>query len=78
VGLALVEDLESGEILEVDTGDPRVREAFRARVTKERNRREQLFGRLGVDHVVVHTNRDYVRPLGELFRRRERRMRGYG
>ena len=78
VGLALVEDLESGDTLEIDTSDPRVRSAFATRVGKERAKREQLFGRLGVDHVVVQTDRDYVRPLSELFRRRGRRMRGYG
>lgn len=78
VGLALIEDLESGEVIEVDTGDPRVRRAFAARVAKERAQREQLFGRLGVDHVTVRTDRDYVRALSELFRRREKRMKGYG
>ena len=55
-----------------------MRSAFATRIGKERAKREQLFGRLGVDHVVVHTDRDYVRPLGELFRRRGQRMRGYG
>jgi uncharacterized protein (DUF58 family) len=67
IGLALVEDLETGELVEIDTSD-----------AKERASREQFFGRLGVDHVVVHTDRDYVKPLGDLFRRRQRRMKGYG
>jgi uncharacterized protein (DUF58 family) len=78
VGLALFEDLESGEVLEVDTSDPRVRAAYRRRVAKQRQRREELFRRLSVDHVTVQTHRDYARPLSELFRRRERRMKGYG
>jgi uncharacterized protein (DUF58 family) len=78
VGWALIEDLESGSLLEVDTGDPRVRSAYAARIAKERAQREQLFGRLGIDHVTVHTDRPYVRPLSELFRRRQKRMKGYG
>ncbi len=78
VGLALVEDLESGELLEVDTSDPIVRRAYAARVGKQRAKREQLFGRLGLDSVVVRTDRPYVRALVELFRRRQRRMRGHG
>jgi uncharacterized protein (DUF58 family) len=78
IGLALVEDLETGELVEIDTSDERVRKAFAKRVAKERASREQFFGRLGVDHVVVHTDRDYVKPLGDLFRRRQRRMKGYG
>jgi uncharacterized protein (DUF58 family) len=78
IGLALVEDLETGDLVEIDTSDERVRKAFAKRVAKERAAREQFFGRLGMDHVVVHTDRDYVKPIGDLFRRRQRRMKGYG
>ena len=78
VGLALVEDLESGEVLEIDTSDERVRAAYRRRVAKQRQKREELFRRLSVDHITVHTHQDYVRPLTDLFRRRGRRMKGYG
>ncbi|MDQ3037029.1 MAG: DUF58 domain-containing protein [Myxococcota bacterium] len=78
IGFALVEDLESGELLEIDTSDARVRRAYASRVAKERAQREQLFGRLGVDHVLVRTDRDYARALSELFRRRGKRMKGYG
>lgn len=75
VGLALVEDLETGQTLEIDTSNPRIRAAYNTRIAKERAKREQVFGRMGIDHVTVHTDEDYVRPLGELFRRREARMR---
>jgi uncharacterized protein (DUF58 family) len=78
VGLALMEDLESGELIEIDTSDPVIRKAYATRVAKDRASREQFFGRLGVDSVYVRTDQDYVRPLGDLFRRREKRMKGYG
>jgi uncharacterized protein (DUF58 family) len=78
VGLALVEDLETGELLEVDTSSPAVRQAYATRIAKERAKREQVFGKMGLDHATVRTDEDCVRPLGELFRRRERRMKGYG
>jgi uncharacterized protein (DUF58 family) len=78
VGLALLEDLESGELIEIDTSDPAIRAAYATRVARERANREQFFGRLGVDSVYVRTNEDYVRPLGDLFRRRQKRMKGYG
>jgi uncharacterized protein (DUF58 family) len=78
VGLALVEDLETGDLLEIDTGDPRVRQAYAQNIAKERAAREQLFGRLGVDHVRVQTDRPYASALSELFRRRQKRMKGYG
>jgi uncharacterized protein (DUF58 family) len=77
VGIALVEDLETGEVLEVDTSDPRVRQAYAHRVAKDRARREQMFRRLRMDHVTVETHRSYVQPIAELFRMRERRLRGY-
>jgi len=74
VGVALVEDLETGELVEVDTSDARVRDAFAHSVHTQRARREQLFRRLRVDHVTVKTDGDYARPIAELFRRRQRRM----
>ena len=77
VGIALMEDLESGELVEVDTSDPRVREAYHHHVVRHRNRREQLFRRLRMDHVTVETHRDYVRPISELFRMRQKRLKGY-
>lgn len=77
VGIALLEDLETGEELEVDTGDPAVRRWFAHRVARERAEREQLFQRLQMDQVTIRADRDYVRPISELFRRRRRRMSGY-
>lgn len=77
VGLALVEDLETGELVELDTSDGRVRAAYTELVARQRARREQLFRRLRIDHVTIRTDRPYVRPLGDFFRMRERRMAGY-
>jgi len=77
VGIALMEDLETGAELEVDTSDPRVRRAFAHAVARQRAEREQLFQRLRMDEVTVRTDSDYVRPIAELFRRRRRRMSGY-
>ena len=77
VGLALVEDLESGELIEVDTSDPRVRQAFSHSFNETQAKREQLFRRLKIDHVTIGTDRDYVKPIAELFRMRQRRLTGY-
>ncbi|MFO0692608.1 MAG: DUF58 domain-containing protein [Polyangiales bacterium] len=77
VGLALFEDLETGELVEVDTSDPRVRRAYSEELTRARARREQLFRRLRVDHVTIRTDQPYVRPLTEFFRLRERRISGF-
>ncbi len=77
VGLALVEDLETGEVLELDTGDPKVRKAFHHRVLTERAKRERLFRRLRIDHVTIRADQPYVKPIAELFRMRQRRLTGY-
>jgi uncharacterized protein (DUF58 family) len=74
VGLALMEDLESGELVEVDTSDPRVRAAYAGLVLRQRASREQLFRRLRIDHLTVRTDEDYVRPVAQFFRMRQRRM----
>ncbi|MEM6960922.1 MAG: DUF58 domain-containing protein [Myxococcota bacterium] len=77
VGLALMEDLESGEVFEVDTSDPVARRAYAQTFDEQKISREQLFRRLRVDHVVIRTDKPHVQPIVELFRRRERRLRGY-
>lgn len=78
VGLALCEDLETGEVVEVDTSDPRVRAAYVSQIVKEKTRREQLFRKLRLDHVTIRTHRPYVQPIADLFRLRQRRMKRYG
>ncbi|MET0342933.1 MAG: DUF58 domain-containing protein [Polyangiales bacterium] len=78
VGIALFEDLESGQLVEVDTGDARVRQAYQMAATRERMKREQAFKRLKLDGVTIRTDRSYVEPISSLFRLRQKRMRGFG
>lgn len=75
LGYVLTEDLETGELVEVDTSNPRVRDAYAKDVAKQREAREQLFRRLRVDHLTIHTDRPYVKPIADLFRLRQKRMR---
>jgi uncharacterized protein (DUF58 family) len=77
VGLALVEDLETGELVEVDTSDLDVRANYAREAQRQRATREHLFRRLQLDHVTVSTDRDFVKPLTELFRLRQKRLTGY-
>lgn len=75
VGLATFEDLESGEMVVVDTSDRRVRAHYRAEMTKIRDTRRQLFFKLGLDSVEVETGGSFVKPIRDLFARRARRVR---
>ena len=75
VGLATFEDLESGEMVCVDTSDKRVRAHYHSEMAKIRETRRQLFYKLGLDSVEVETGGSFVKPLRDLFARRSRRVR---
>src|SRR5262245_53247360 len=53
VGLATFEDLESGEMVVVDTSDARVRAHFKREMNRIRDARRQLFFKLGLDSVEI-------------------------
>jgi uncharacterized protein (DUF58 family) len=73
VGLIELEDPETGERLTVDTSDRGVRARFASLAADDRLRLQQSFRRLKIDAVEVETGGDFVRPLTEMFRRRESR-----
>jgi uncharacterized protein (DUF58 family) len=74
VGLATFEDLESGEMVVVDTSDKRVRAHFKHEMNRIRDARRQLFFKLGLDSVEIDTGGSFVRPIRDLFARRARRI----
>lgn len=79
VGLATLEDLETGEDVLVDTSDARVRAAYKAAATARRRSIRDVFRRLAVDLVTIRTDGQdiaaIVRPLRDLFALRARRAR---
>jgi len=75
VGLATFEDLESGEMIVVDTSDKHVRAHFEREMNRIRDTRRQVFNKLGMDSVEVDTAGSFVRPIRDLFARRARRSR---
>jgi uncharacterized protein (DUF58 family) len=76
IGAARFEDPETGERIEVDTSNAEVRAAFAKRVLADDVKRRSLFGRLGLDEIVVHTEHGYVDALMAFFRARARRPHG--
>ncbi|MFI5299959.1 MAG: DUF58 domain-containing protein [Polyangiales bacterium] len=79
VGLATLEDLETGEDVLVDTSDARVRAAYKAAAVTRRRSVRDVFRRLAVDLVTIRTDgadvSAIVRPLRDLFALRSRRAR---
>jgi uncharacterized protein (DUF58 family) len=75
VGVARLVDAESGALAEVDTADPTVRARYAARIRAEREARQGLLRRLGVDEVLVPLEAGYVEAMLRFFRTRETRAR---
>jgi uncharacterized protein (DUF58 family) len=74
VGLVELEEAETGDRYVVDTGNPRVREAFAARAIAARAERDRGLRAADVDAIVVETDRPYAEALLRFFRMRERRQ----
>jgi uncharacterized protein (DUF58 family) len=73
VGVARFVDPESGETIDVDTGDPAVRAAFESSSRSEREGRRNLLRRLAIDEIPMTTGTGYFEALLRFFRARERR-----
>jgi uncharacterized protein (DUF58 family) len=73
VGLLLLEDLETGRVIEVDTST-RTRRDFAKRAKAAAAERELALRRLNVDVVTVMTDRPYVDALIAFFKARAKRM----
>jgi uncharacterized protein (DUF58 family) len=77
LGRLVFQDAETGEIVEVNTGDARKRRAFAERQDKEQEQMLRLFRRAGIDAIRLRTDKDYTVELTRFFETREkRRMRG--
>jgi len=73
VGLLMLEDLESGEVVELDTSGAAGRE-FARRAHLAAQWRDQALRRLNVDVVEIQTNASYVDALIAFFKARAKRM----
>ena len=73
VGIVLFEDLETGEVVEVDTSS-RASADFARKAKAAAERRDQTLVRMNLDVVEVATNEPYVDALIAFFRARAKRM----
>jgi uncharacterized protein (DUF58 family) len=77
LGRLVLQDAETGEIVEINTGDPRKRSAFAERQAKARSDLARLFRSAGIDSIQLRTDQPYAAELGRFFETREkRRLRG--
>ena len=73
LGLIPVKDEESGRLTWVNTGDKKVRDAFKIDALRRKAWLKDVFSKSGVDTADIGTHESYVKPLMTLFKKREKR-----
>lgn len=73
VGLARLRDPETGETLDIDTSDRRVRAAYAAAAGARNEAIRGMLRRLGIDDIPINTRDSFIEPLLKFFRARETR-----
>jgi uncharacterized protein (DUF58 family) len=77
LGRLILEDAETGEIVEVNTAHAASRDAFALRQEKQRAEVARQFRSSGIDSIQLRTDEPYAAALGRFFENREkRRLRG--
>ncbi|MCC6319152.1 MAG: DUF58 domain-containing protein [Gemmatimonadaceae bacterium] len=74
LGLARFVDPETGDLVDVDTSDPKVRRAFESAMVADRAAVRQMLRRLAIDEIPISTRESFIEPLLRFFRARERRV----
>ncbi len=72
-GWIYMRDLESGSLLARNLGSPSVRRSFTIEQNKEIQKRKNRFNQAGVDSLFLRSDRDYIPPLLQFFKMREKR-----
>lgn len=73
-GILRLHDAEDDTLYLIDAADSSVRESYDSNAAKLSEARLQLFRSIGVDNIVITTDKSYVDPLIRFFRMREKRL----
>ena len=73
LGRLVLKDAETGEVVEVNTGDARKRDAFVERQTKAQAELLRVFRSAKIDSIQLRTDQSYTSALGRFFETREKR-----
>lgn len=74
LGLIKVKNAETGKTSWIDTSNPKLRNNHRKWVFQKEKYLDDLFIKSGMDVAKVRTDQDYVKPLVNLFKKREARI----
>lgn len=78
LGRLVLEDVETGEVLEIDTAEAGRRGRFAEQQQQRQAELARLFRVAGVDAILLRTDQPYEKALGRFFEMRERRRRRGG
>ena len=70
MGIVKFFDKEQGKEVWIDTNDAKARAAYNRWWEQKDRKNRELFAKSGVDEAIIRTDRDYVRPLVNMFKRR--------
>ncbi|MCX6231367.1 MAG: DUF58 domain-containing protein [Bacteroidetes bacterium] len=73
IGMVKLKNAEDGTTLWVDSSDTQVRKNFQTWWMQHEKYLNDVFVKSGTDEVKINTNQDYVKPLMNLFKKRENR-----
>ena len=73
LGRLILEDAETGEIVELNTGHASSRDAFALRQQKQNEELARQFRSSGIDSIQLRTDEPYSAALGRFFENREKR-----
>ena len=75
VGLVLLEDPETREVVLVDTSSPEWQKAFSQRTGSLETELKRILNQANVDRIQINTSEEYTVPLTSFFKERARRIR---
>jgi len=75
LGYLVLKDAETGDVVEINTGDARKRQAFVERQERFQRDLQRIFRAAKVDSIQLRTDRPYAAALGRFFEMREKRRR---
>ena len=73
VGLVKFRDAETGQERWVDTSSHAWHNAYQKMIKDESLKLNRLFTKQGIDNTLIYTDEDYVKPMMQLFKKREAR-----
>jgi uncharacterized protein (DUF58 family) len=74
IGIITLEDAETGEQIEINTGDRGARARFNALAETQRAELNRTLRRANIDAIALRTGENYLPALRSFFKQRERRL----